>query len=68
MSTKERILNEALRLFSAKGYIDVYVDDIAKSGQVLFCADPSFLLHSFNADPIPVVFYAYLCKKLVRVV
>lgn len=31
MSTKERILNEALRLFSEKGYSDVYVDDIAKA-------------------------------------
>ncbi|MDO4811730.1 MAG: TetR/AcrR family transcriptional regulator [Eubacteriales bacterium] len=29
MSTKERILNEALRLFSKKGYSEVYVGDIA---------------------------------------
>lgn len=31
MSTKERILNEALRLFSEKGYSDVYVSDIAEA-------------------------------------
>lgn len=31
MSTKERILNEALRLFSEKGYSDVYVGDIAEA-------------------------------------
>ena len=31
MSTKERILNEALRLFSEKGYSDVYVRDIAEA-------------------------------------
>lgn len=31
MSTKERILNEALRLFSEKGYSDVYVIDIAEA-------------------------------------
>ncbi|MEI3340078.1 MAG: TetR family transcriptional regulator [Eubacterium sp.] len=29
MNTKERILNEALILFSEKGYRDVYVGDIA---------------------------------------
>lgn len=31
MSTKEKILNEALRLFSEKGYSDVYVGDIAEA-------------------------------------
>lgn len=31
MSTKERILNEALRLFSEKGYSDVYVGEIAEA-------------------------------------
>ena len=31
MSTKERILNEALRLFSERGYNDVYVSDIAEA-------------------------------------
>lgn len=31
MTTKERILNEALRLFSEKGYSDVYVGDIAEA-------------------------------------
>lgn len=31
MSTKERILNEALRLFSEKGYSEVYVGDIAEA-------------------------------------
>lgn len=31
MFTKERILNEALRLFSEKGYSDVYVGDIAEA-------------------------------------
>jgi len=31
MSTKERILNEALRLFSEKGYSDVFVGDIAEA-------------------------------------
>lgn len=31
MPTKEKILNEALRLFSEKGYSDVYVGDIAEA-------------------------------------
>ena len=31
MSTKEKILNEALNLFSEKGYSDVYVGDIAEA-------------------------------------
>lgn len=31
MCTKDRILNEALRLFSEKGYSDVYVGDIAEA-------------------------------------
>lgn len=31
MSTKERILDEALRLFSEKGYSNVYVGDIAEA-------------------------------------
>lgn len=31
MSTKEKILNEALRLFSEKGYSDVYVSEIAEA-------------------------------------
>ncbi len=31
MTTKERILNEALRLFSERGYSDVYVGDIAEA-------------------------------------
>lgn len=31
MSTKEKILNEALRLFSEKGYSDVYVGEIAEA-------------------------------------
>lgn len=31
MTTKERILHESLRLFSEKGYSDVYVGDIAEA-------------------------------------
>lgn len=31
MTTKERILNEALRLFSEKGYSEVFVGDIAEA-------------------------------------
>ena len=31
MTTKERILNEALILFSEKGYSDVFVGDIASA-------------------------------------
>lgn len=31
MSTKKKIIEEALLLFAEKGYSDVYVDDIAKA-------------------------------------
>lgn len=49
MNTKERILNEALTLFSEKGYSDVYVGDIADAVGI---KAPSLYKHYKNKQEI----------------
>lgn len=49
MDTKQKILNEALTLFSKKGYSDVYVGDIAKAVGI---KAPSLYKHYKNKQEI----------------
>lgn len=49
MNTKSRIINEALILFSQKGYSDVYVNDIAKAVGI---KAPSLYKHFKNKQEI----------------
>lgn len=49
MDTKKKILEEALKLFSEKGYSDVYVNDIAKAVGI---KAPSLYKHYKNKEEI----------------
>ena len=49
MNTKKRIIEEALILFSEKGYSDVYVNDIAKAVGI---KAPSLYKHYKNKQEI----------------